>query len=66
MIRRDPTAGVPQQAVACCFRWRALKTPGRWIRKPIKAEIIDDVNLARQVKGYSGLPIRLSLSAEDV
>jgi hopene-associated glycosyltransferase HpnB len=31
----------------------------------IKAEIIDDVNLARQVKG-SGLPIRLSLSREDV
>jgi hopene-associated glycosyltransferase HpnB len=31
----------------------------------IKAEIIDDVNLARQVKAH-GLPLRLSLSKSDV
>ncbi len=33
--------------------------------EPIKSEIIDDVNLAKQVKGR-GLPIRLSLSRTEV
>ncbi|HYG77050.1 MAG TPA: glycosyltransferase [Planctomycetota bacterium] len=33
--------------------------------EPIKAEIIDDVNLGRTVKGH-GLPIRLSLSRTEV
>ena len=59
---RDPTAGAAGGCVLLSME--ALKRLGGGF-EPIKGEIIDDVNLARQVKG-SGLPIRLSLSAEDV
>lgn len=59
---RERTAGAAGGCVLLSAE--ALRRMGGGF-EPIKSEIIDDVNLARQVKG-SGLPIRLSLSAADV
>jgi hopene-associated glycosyltransferase HpnB len=59
---RDPIAGAAGGCVLLSAE--ALKRLGGGFES-IKSEIIDDVNLARQVK-RAGLPIRLSLSRSEV
>lgn len=59
---RDPLASA---AGGCVLLSREAWTRLGGSFEPIKSEIIDDVNLARQVKGR-GLAIRLSLSRTEV
>jgi len=63
-------ANNPHDPLASAAGGCVLLSREAWTRlgesfEPIKSEIIDDVNLARQVKGR-GLPIRLSLSRTEV
>ncbi|MEI6235938.1 MAG: glycosyltransferase [Planctomycetota bacterium] len=63
-------ANNPRDPLASAAGGCVLLSREAWVRlgesfEPIKSEIIDDVNLARQVKGR-GLPIRLSLSRTEV
>lgn len=63
-------ANDPKDPLASAAGGCVLLSREAWMRlgesfEPIKSEIIDDVNLARQVKAR-GLPIRLSLSRTEV
>jgi hopene-associated glycosyltransferase HpnB len=59
---QDKFAGA---AGGCVLLSRKALDKLKWGMLPIKNCIIDDVNLARQVKSF-GLPIRLALSAHEV
>ena len=61
----DPKDALASAAGGCVLLSREAWTALGGSFEPIKAEIIDDVNLARCVKGR-GLPIRLSLSRSEV
>lgn len=61
----DPKDPLASGAGGCVMLSREAWTRLGESFEPIKSEIIDDVNLARQVKGR-GLPIRLSLSRTEV
>lgn len=61
----DPKDALASAAGGCVLLSREAWTALGASFEPIKSEIIDDVNLARCVKGR-GLPIRLSLSRSEV
>ena len=61
----DPNDLLASAAGGCVLLSREAWTRLGESFEPIKSEIIDDVNLARQVKAR-GLPIRLSLSRTEV
>lgn len=61
----DPNDPLASAAGGCVLLSREAWTRLGESFEPIKSEIIDDVNLARQIK-KRGLPIRLSLSRTEV